>query len=128
MFPVTNCNQKLDEYIVRDINEIYSADSKADIAIEKVSADKAGRYIDFEITISNFGLQDVRNSTLGVFADSEKIKDFEIGSLDIGTKRILTVKNVRVPRTFNNIIFEVRTDDGEISKANNRAEIGVSNS
>ena len=128
MFPVTNCNQELDEYIVKDINEIYSIDSKADIAIEKVSADKAGRYIDFEITISNFGLQDVRNSTLAVFADSEKIKDFDIGALEIGTKRILTVKNVRVPRTFSNIIFEVQTDDGEISKENNLAEIGVSNS
>jgi len=125
MNPVTNCNQEVDSYIIEEINDLYSKPSLPDLIIEKTSADKIGRYLDFEIIVSNIGLKDSKNASLVVKADSSEVKEFSLGIIEIGTKRILTVENVRVPRKFDKIVFSVVSDEPEFSKDNNEVEISV---
>ena len=125
MFPVTNCNQQIDQDIIDEINRLYIEPAFADLLIDNINANKSGRYLNFNVVISNFGLKDVDNSTLYIESNGVLIKSFNIGELDIGTKRSLTVTDLRVPRDATEIVFDVRTKDPEISLTNNKVKIGV---
>lgn len=126
MYPVTSCKQEFDNYIIEEINKIYSAPTYPELIIESISANRTGRYLSFEITIGNYGLQDSANSSLDIYADSEKVKTFNLGKLEIGTKKFLTATNVRIPRASDNIDFVIVTQDNELSKENNRASVTLS--
>ena len=125
MYPVTSCDQQLDDYIVEDINRLYRIESKSDLLIENASASKIGRYIDFRITIINSGFQDVANATLILRSGGDKIGEFNLGEIDIGTRRVLTAENVRASRTVDSLEFTVVSNSEESSLENNKAVIGV---
>ena len=124
LYPVTGCDQEIDDEIVELINKLYSVPSYPDLIIDRVSAIKSGRYLSFDINITNAGLQDSIGSTLNVYSDDDKAANFDIGELEIGTKKVISVQNVRVPSSSTIIRFEVDSDDkNEISLENNEAEL-----
>ena len=41
MYPITNCAQELDDYIVQTINQLYSVPSRGDLLIEEIDANKS---------------------------------------------------------------------------------------
>lgn len=123
MYPITRCDQVLDKYIVDEINRLYDLDSIPDLAIEKVEASKAGIYLNFEITIANYGLQDANSSSLIIFSGNEQVKEFTLGDIDIGTKKILSVENLRMPLKTDPLSFEIRYLGREIDKTNNIVEV-----
>ena len=126
MYPTTECNQEIDEEIISDINNLYYFDSLPDLAIEHLNANLTGRYHSFDINVTNIGLADSKEARLNVYADSDKVANFTLGDLEIGTKRILSVQNARVPRNINNLIFEVESESNkELNLKNNNAEIIV---
>lgn len=126
MYPVTGCDQKLDRYIVDEINRIYSVPSLPDLALEDLEASRVGRYLDFRVTVSNQGLEDSKNSNLVVYVSGEEIETFALNETLIGNKKVYTVENLRVPRESNSITFMVETSEDEISKSNNAIETTVS--
>ena len=97
MYPVTDCSQVLDDYIVQEIRELYSIPSAGDLAIESVKANKTGRYINFEVVITNYGLVDVRESRLKVVVKDSVIEKFDTHDIKIGSRKSLTISNLRVP-------------------------------
>lgn len=123
MFEVTNCNQKIDEGVINEINRIYSVPSAADLAIETIEANKTGRYLSFEIVIANYGLKKVNDSSLNVIVDGSELQTFDTNSLDIGSRKSLAISNLRVPRNVNKISFVIETKEAEIDKGNNVAEV-----
>ena len=123
MYPVTDCSQELDNYIITEINSLYKEDSLPDLLIEKVKASKTGRYVNFNITIANFGLQDSENSDLIIYSDSEEIKTFSLGEVDLGTRKILNVENLRAPSSTDYLIFEIKNKENELNKDNNIAKM-----
>lgn len=125
MFPITNCKQKLDQFIIDEINDIYSQQSLSDLIVENIQATKTGRDINFEIIVVNQGLKKIENSSLELMVKNEVIRNFELGDVDIGAKRKLTVSNLRMPRNTEQVTFVVRTTEPEISKNNNAAEISL---
>ena len=125
MFPVTNCKQTLDKEIVEEINKLYSPPSLADLAIEKIEANKTGRYLNFELMIGNSGLKKLNSATIEIIVEDEIIKTFTIGEVDIGAKRRLTVSNLRLPRNADEIKFSAKTSEPEITKENNEAIIKI---
>ncbi len=126
MYPVTDCDQELDDYIIEDINEIYTKDSLPDILIESVSANKTGIYLSFDISVANYGLKNGDNVKLKLLVDDEEIREFEIGDLKIGTRNFLSVQNVRLFKDPELIVFVVTSDDpAELSTRNNRAELKI---
>jgi hypothetical protein len=125
MFPITDCSQNLDEDIIEEINRLYSEESLVDIAILNLKAVKRGRYVDFNILIMNQGLQDSRNSTLEISSENEKVAEFNLESTEIGSKRVLNVTNLAVPFSLENLEFNVRGVDPELTLSNNRVEVNL---
>lgn len=127
MYPITDCKQKLDDYITNEINTIYLVPSEPDLTIESANATESGRYIDFRVGMSNIGLKDVQNSTLSVLANNQVIRDFDMGSLEIGTMKFLNVSNLRGPSDTSTISFIIKPtpDEPEINEMNNRVDLSV---
>ncbi len=125
MYPVAECGQEFDNYIIDEINRLYSVDSAQDLVIEKISAKKSGSYLNFEITVGNFGLKDSDSSSLLVSTNGEEIREFELNKTEIGTRKILQVENLKIPRNTNILNFEVLSNERELNLTNNKVEIGI---
>ena len=125
MYPTTGCRQEIDQYIINKINELYSVPSEPDLAIEKVSANASGRYLNFEIVVINLGLKSSLESVLKIYAEGSEIKGFELKDIDIGTRKVLSVQNVRIPAKTEEIKFLIETSEPELSKDNNEASVGL---
>lgn len=121
MYPVTDCSQQLDDSIVEDINKIYSVDSLIDLSIERVTANTTGRYLNFEITVANLGLKKSDSPVLNVYGDDNLIKEFDIDEIDIGTRKFLSVENLRTSTNIQSVKFSIKdkSDSQELSLDNN---------
>ncbi len=127
LYPTTGCDQQIDEEIIDIINKLYFIDSLPDLLIESITASKTGRYLNFNITISNIGLADSDNAKLTLYSEEKKVGNFTLGNLEIGTKRILSVQNTKLPSRSDIIEFVVESDDSrELDLNNNRAELTLS--
>ena len=124
MYPTMGCNLEIDREIIDDINRLYYLDSFPDLAIDDIEANKTGRYLNFDINISNIGLADSIGARLEVYVGEEKIANFTVGALEIGMKKMLFIQNVKLPRSSESVTFVVKSDDPrELTLENNRAEI-----
>lgn len=123
MYPVTDCNQQIDQSIIDEINRLYSVDSLPDWMIEKVSATKRGIYLDFDILFGNDGLRDAQNAKLEIYSNNIKVREYEINNTQIGMKTILNAQNLRIDRSAQGVKFEITTPEAELSKKNNVAEL-----
>lgn len=123
MYPYTECDQIIEQEIIDEIARIYHEDALPDLVIETVKASKAGRYLGFEAVISNQGIEDSEGSELIVIIKREEVKTIEIGSLEIGVRKILTITNLPVSRNTEEITFSVQTDEEELGKENNQVEL-----
>ena len=119
MYPLTECDQSIDDYIVEEINKLYKADSLPDLAIESVIANKTGRYLNFEIDIINLGLENSESSELYIYTEEILVKSFDLELMEIGTRKTLTVHNLAIPRKAESLSFEIKTTEGESDKNNN---------
>jgi len=123
MFPVTNCDQTLDQSLIDEIERLYTVPSRGDLVLESVTANKSGRYLDFEVTVSNYGLKDIKNASISLLADGSFIKKFELENIDLGARKRLGISNLRISRKVQTITIIAETSEPEISRDNNRAEI-----
>src|SRR3989344_684239 len=105
MYPITSCDQVLDDDIVEEIEKLYSVPSAGDLVIESVKA--------------------ITESKLKVMVGNSVAKEFEMGTLDIGSKKSLTITNLRVSGDTSEISLVIETEENEIDKENNYAEIKV---
>jgi len=127
LYPVTSCEQQIDEEVIKIIDSLYSVDSLPDLVIDYVSATSEGRYLNFNINISNIGLDDSIGAELSVLSDDKEVESFELGILEIGEKKILSVENLKLPsRNVGKILFLVKSDDvSELNMNNNRVEVSA---
>jgi len=125
MYPVTDCNQQIDQSIIDEINRLYSVDSLPDWMIEKVSATKRGIYLDFDILFGNDGLRDAQNAKLEIYSNNVKVKEYTINNTQIGMKTILNAQNLRIDKSAQGVKFEITTPEAELSKTNNIAELAL---
>jgi len=125
LFPTLGCEHQIDDYLIDSINELYSVKSAPDLIIDKINGSKSGRYLGFEINVINQGLIPVDSAELMVYANGKFVKSFDLGDVDIGTRKVLTVENIKIPRSSEKISFVVRDKSGakEIFENNNRAEL-----
>jgi hypothetical protein len=78
-------------------------------------------YLKFSITVANEGLADSSGSELVVYADGEKIKTFDVGSLEVGVRKVISAVNVRVPTEVEKFEFVIETGESELYQGNNKA-------
>ena len=127
MYPITDCSQIIDQYILDEIDKLYTIKSFPDLTIERISAEKSGVYLKFKITIANLGLKDSSNSVLTIYSDDKLVKEFDLESFDIGARKILTVDNLRISRSSTSVSFEIKSSENDLNRENNMAEITLLN-
>jgi len=129
MYPVSDCDQIITEDMVETMTNLYSIKSLPDARIIDLTAVKRGRYLDFNITIVNEGLEDIENIELVMESDNRFIDEFSLGEIQIGYSRTLSAKNVRLSSSrIKELQFILDKDNlvEEISEDNNLAEMVVS--
>lgn len=127
MYPTLDCDQILDPIFLEELNELYADDNLPDLLITHANATKSGAYLAFSVEVANQGLAPSDEVTLRVIADGEVIKSFNLEELEIGTKKILSVENLRIPRSAQTIRFSVEsaTSERELTMDNNELELSV---
>ncbi len=125
LYPTLNCGQRIDQAILDEIDRLYSVDSNPDFQITKMKASKSGRYLSFDGEVINQGLTDANNVSLAVSVGGSTIKVFDLGPIEIGTRKILTVENLRIGKSATVVTFTVDPENmiKEINENNNKAEL-----
>lgn len=130
LYPTLDCAQVYNSYFFERINELYAADSLPDLVPSNITLSKAGRYIEFTIDVSNQGLDLAKNIQLGLYADNKIVDTFDLGDIDIGTKKVFTVRNLRVTSGASQLEFRVDPENAqsELSESNNNAAFSIERS
>ncbi len=127
LYPTLDCDQEIDSYIIDEINRLYEVESAPDLTISKVEATKGGPYLNFEIEVANQGLKLANNVVLSIYSNGNLEEEFNLDDIDIGTRKILKVENLKISRSANIIKFVVDSQNriDEISENNNELELVV---
>jgi len=125
LYPITDCKQEIEQSIIDDIDKLYSIPSLPDLAINEAHANRTGKYIDFKINITNKGLKDSEGSTLHVYSGGGEIDSYQLGKMEIGKRQTLTVTNLFSVNAGNSLRFAVETNENEITKDNNEADLAL---
>lgn len=127
MYPfLTSCSQKLDEGLIDELNRIYALPNLPDLLFEDFNAVKRGRYLDFNLTMKNFGVVDADNIVLTILDNGDVIDIREIESIGFGAGITLRTQNLRLKRRNpESIKFIIDIDDEieELNEGNNEAII-----
>jgi hypothetical protein len=123
MFPITECEQQPNPLIYEYLDTLYGIRTAPDLGIEYVRANQTGKYLNFYITIENYGLKDSNSSSLIILADEEQVKEFDLGAIKMGTKKFLNVQNMRLDRKADTIRFLLRITEDDLYDENNFAEL-----
>jgi hypothetical protein len=126
MYYLTSCSQEIGQDTINLINYLYSFPTQPDLAIENVSAQMNGKYLDISIRLRNDGLKISEPSTVIIYADEKPVKEFELSSLGIGQGREITFTNIFILQTRVDEI-EVFIDYGfeELNKKNNKVVLKI---
>lgn len=129
MYPVSSCDQEVDESILQEVNRLYSISSSPDLVIDSISASRVGNMLSFQANVSNKGFKIVQSANISVYNEGKFIRSFSLTEypLPIGTTKILTVRNLKVPRDAGKFEFyvEMYLPSSEISLDNNRLEVAL---
>lgn len=124
MNPVTSCKQEMDDYIVDDLNRLYTPQSLPDLVLEKVDVNKTGLRLEFVAVIANYGLRSSTGVNITLYSPKGLIESFAVEDLDVGVKKILTVKT-RAPLSADTIRFVVSGKEKELRDDNNEAVLQI---
>lgn len=126
MYPISNCDQQIDQVYFDKINSLYSYASLPDLEIENLSFSITNRFLDYNLTVQNEGLTYAGASYLDIYADDKKIDTINIESLNVGYGEKLTMANFLISKiSFSSIKFVVRTDYEELNKENNQVLLEI---
>lgn len=122
MYNISQCNQRITPDMVEIINELYSIEPLPDASIGELTAVKRGRYLDFNITVLNEGLQGIDNINLTIITEEKIIQTIGMKEIDIGYGRKLEAKNVKLPSLKSetiSFIIDYEESIREFNEANN---------
>jgi len=129
MYPyIENCDQKLDDSIIKELIRLYSEENLADLYFDNTSAVKKGRYLDFNLTIKNSGSINSEKTLFSVLEDGEVVEDFDLDQINYGAGIAVEIKNLKlISRNPKEIKFVIDRDNliKEIDKENNIAVISL---
>ncbi|MDP1695737.1 MAG: matrixin family metalloprotease [archaeon] len=123
LYPIASCKQTLDDSIVEELNQLYYVNSEPDLLIEQVSANKIGRYLNFNISMANYGLNFIDKASLKILSGGEEVKIFDLGNFSIGISKVFSVSNLEVSRSSDAFSFVIGGDRKELSTENNRVNL-----
>ncbi len=107
LYPTLKCDQEIDAEIIDSINRLYRYESLPDLVFYLATATKSGRYLNFNVEVLNQGLNVSGSTKVSIYSDDELADSFDIGAVGIGSRKILTVENLKLSRDTNKIVFVV---------------------
>jgi len=120
MFGTMKCYQEMGNEIPKEIDRIYSYESLPDLTFEEVSSSTHGRYLDFNVSVRNIGLESSKNSTIKVYANNKSVKEISLGSLEPGEGTKYMSKNLLIKQLkLEELKFEIDSPGQELNKTNN---------
>lgn len=120
MYEVSNCKQTIGDDIAMSINTLYSIEALPDLAFEEVNISLNGKYLDANLSVRNNGLKYSQEAKIIIYADDKEIKQVELGPLDIGYGRKISLSNVWITKiNIHQIKFVIDANFVEIDKSNN---------
>ena len=125
LYPTLRCEQEIDPEVIESINSLYQQNSFPDLVFFSTTVTKSGRYLNFNIEVLNQGLRESDITDVKVYAGDEFIEGFDIGAVGIGSRKILTVENLKVPLDANKIVFVVDEENtvNELFENNNQVTL-----
>jgi len=86
----------------------------------------SGRFLNINMTVTNYGLADADESKIEIYADENLIKEIDLIPVNIGTGRIITVENIFVQQMkVNEFEIEITANFSELSKENNKIKLEI---
>ena len=126
MYDVSRCNQEIGQDIINKINEVYSSPSQPDLSFENVSALMRGKYLDANISIRNNGLSESAGAKLIIYADEKSVKEFDIGSLEVGHGTTISLNNIWISKiSVSELRFLIDYNLPELKKNNNEKKLEI---
>jgi hypothetical protein len=121
MYPNTQCGQLFTNDIKSELIRLYSVDTLPDLYITNISANRKGKYLNFNAEIKNQGIEVAEDVELVVSSEGEKIKTFDLGDVSYGEGKIISIINMKLPLLYDTdlITFTLETETAELSKNNN---------
>jgi hypothetical protein len=126
MYNVSKCDQEISSSTIQTLYSLYSISSLSDLSFEDASAFMKGKYLDLNFSVRNNGLRQSSNAIIEVYADSKKIKEFEIGSMEAGYGRVISLTNLFVPKlSVNQLTLFINHTQDELDKSNNEIKLEI---
>jgi len=126
MYPYVNCNQDINPNLSEFLKELYSIEPMAELYISNISANKSGRYFNFDILLKNKGMIDAKDVDLYVYSEEELLERFELGNIEFGGGKSFYVRNLLLPnRDTSKIIIKINSRTQEQDDKNNVLELEI---
>ena len=128
MYNVSECNQRLTQDIVLELERLYSVSELPDLYMINVSATKHSAfmisYLDFSLDVKNQGLAKADNVILEVYDSSSKVDEFTLETISYGEGKYFKAKNIRF--SGNKVSFLVKSAEADLDLTNNRVDLAIS--
>jgi hypothetical protein len=119
LYPYFSCDQELGEEIISHMIRLYEIEPQTEIYFKNITSEKSGRYLNFEALIENQGMINAENVNL-IVSTTEKIKEFNLNIINIGSFQKLTVSNLKLPsRSTTQVTLKLETSTKEFDTTNN---------
>ena len=131
MYNTSNCNQRISKDMVKLINDLYSIEPLADASLNNIKAVKRGKYMDFNITVLNEGLLEIKDISLTLLSDDKVIDTIPLEGIGIGYGRTLRATNLKMYSSGIDTIDFVVDYEGiveELDENNNLVQMTVGTS
>lgn len=126
MYNTSECNQRLTQDIVDELNRLYLIPELPDLYLTNITATKHTayllNYLDFSVDVKNQGLAKANNVTLEVYSSNNKIEEFNLESIGYGEGKYFKASNIRF--SGNWVSFLVKSGE-DLDLSNNRADLTI---
>ena len=129
MYNTSDCNQKISKNMKGYIQKLYSIKPLPDAKIYELVAIKKGRYLDFNISVSNEGLTEIENLGITLIAGEKEIETIYIDYIGLGYINTIQATNVRLPSTnikTIDFILDYESQIEELNEENNARKMTIS--
>jgi hypothetical protein len=119
MHNFSKCSQEIGGDMIELIDNLYSYEPLADLNILSAVGELHDGYLDIDFSIKNIGLLDSKNLNVEIYSDEEFVKKFDIEEIKLGTGIDVSLKNLEVGTSPDEIKIIAEYDFEELNKSNN---------
>ena len=117
LYPLLDCEQRINDEQFKDINSLYSMPEKPDLYIKNITVGKSGRYINYRVVASNQGLvESIKYAVEITYVQVNGDEETELIFFPVtypGESYIRTIEFEKIHKDVVGIYFDVIPEKGE---------------